>query len=268
MDLLKILRSFEEFLFEAVSWLVFYPLTLWRIVRGPLAAMDYSDREQSDDEAHRYDDALSPPLFLLATIVLTNLLATALHVPPPPEASELSKAVYASQQNLILFRSLAFSLVPLVAAVTLLRHEKKRISRETLRALLCAMLPRRRLRRLRLGGRGHLPAARTAQRRRCGDHDRRRWLVPVRPGALVRQATERLNGQGRRHSGLGRRAGGDLSVRGPDPGRLDLRPQPGSIERTSPEAETVQRERYDPVAIVSSKSPRPRSRTPMGTLEP
>ena len=48
MDLLKILRSFEEFLFEAVSWLVFYPLTLWRILRGPLAAMDYSDREQSD----------------------------------------------------------------------------------------------------------------------------------------------------------------------------------------------------------------------------
>ena len=134
MDLLKILRSFEEFLFEAVSWLVFYPLTLWRILRGPLAAMDYSDREQSDSEERRYDDALSPPLFLLATIVLTNLLSMALHVPPPPEATDLSRVVYASQQNLVLFRSLAFSLIPLVAAVTLLRHEKKRISRETLRA--------------------------------------------------------------------------------------------------------------------------------------
>ena len=134
MDLMKILRSFEEFIFEAITWLVFYPLTLWRILRDPLAMMDYSDREQADAEERRYDDTLSPPLFLLATIVLTNLLATALHVPPPPEASELSKAVYASQQNLILFRSLAFSLVPLVAAVTLLRHEKKRISRETLRA--------------------------------------------------------------------------------------------------------------------------------------
>lgn len=134
MDLLKILRSFEEFLFEAVSWLVFYPLTLWRIVRGPLAAMDYSDREQSDNEEHRYDDALSPPLFLLATIVLANLLAMALHIPPPPESSELTKTLFASQQNLILFRSLTFSLIPLVAAVTLLRHEKKRISRETLRA--------------------------------------------------------------------------------------------------------------------------------------
>lgn len=133
MDLLKILRSFEEFLFEAVSWLVFYPLTLWRIVRGPLAAMDYSDREQTDDETHRYDDALSPPLFLLATIVLTNLISMALHVPPPQETSALTKVVYASQQNLILFRSLTFSLIPLVAAVTLLRHQKRRISRETLR---------------------------------------------------------------------------------------------------------------------------------------
>ena len=133
MDLLKILRSFEEFLFEAVSWLVFYPLTLWRILRGPLAAMDYSDREQSDSEEHRYDDALSPPLFLLATIVLANLISLALHVPPPPEVSTVTRTLLASQQNLILFRSLAFSLIPLVAAVTLLRHEKKRISRETLR---------------------------------------------------------------------------------------------------------------------------------------
>ena len=133
MDLLKILRSFEDFLFEAVSWLVFYPLTLWRILRGPLAAMDYSDREQSDSEEHRYDDALSPPLFLLATVVLANLIGMALHVPPPPEVSTVTRTLFASQQNLILFRSLAFSLIPLVAAVTLLRHEKKRISRETLR---------------------------------------------------------------------------------------------------------------------------------------
>ena len=122
MDFMRLLKSLEELLYELVSWLVFYPLTLWRILRGPLAAMDYSDREQSDSEERRYDDALSPPLFLLATIVLTNLLSMALHVPPPPEATDLSRMVYASQQNLVLFRSLAFSLIPLVAAVTLLRH--------------------------------------------------------------------------------------------------------------------------------------------------
>lgn len=59
MELLKILRSFEEFLFEAISWLIFYPLTLWRVLRDPLAAMEYSDREQADAEERRYDDALS-----------------------------------------------------------------------------------------------------------------------------------------------------------------------------------------------------------------
>ncbi|MCV0414867.1 MAG: hypothetical protein K5831_08285 [Brevundimonas sp.] len=134
MDLLKILRSFEEFIFEATSWLIFYPMTLWRVVRDPLAAMEYSDREQGDPEERRYDDALSPPLFLLATLVLVNLVAVAAHVPPPPEASEAMKAVAASPQNLILFRSLAFSLIPLVAAASLLHRQGRRISRETLRA--------------------------------------------------------------------------------------------------------------------------------------
>ncbi|UQV19301.1 hypothetical protein MU852_05735 [Brevundimonas albigilva] len=134
MDLLKILRSFEEFIFEATSWLIFYPMTLWRVVRDPLAAMEYSDREQGDPEERRYDDALSPPLFLLATLVLVNLVALAAHVPPPPEASEAMKAVAASPQNLILFRSLAFSLIPLVAAASLLHRQGRRISRETLRA--------------------------------------------------------------------------------------------------------------------------------------
>lgn len=133
MDLMKILRSFEEFIFEAITWLVFYPLTLWRILRNPLATMDYSDREQADAEERRYDDTLSPPLFLLATIVLANLVSVAFHVPPPPEASPLMHAIFGSQQNLVLFRSLAFSLIPLVAATTLLRHQGRRLSRETLR---------------------------------------------------------------------------------------------------------------------------------------
>ncbi|WP_300579111.1 hypothetical protein [Phenylobacterium sp.] len=73
MDFLKILRSFEDFVFEAVSWLIFYPLTLWRIVRHPLRTMDYSDAEQSQEGEARYDDAISPPLVLLATLVLANI---------------------------------------------------------------------------------------------------------------------------------------------------------------------------------------------------
>lgn len=132
MDFMKILRSFEDFIFEATSWLVFYPLTMWRIIRRPLATMDYSDREQSGPEERRYDDALSPPLLLLITIVLTNVIAMAAHVPRPEGASEMSRTILDSQENLALFRSLMFSLIPLVAATSLLHRQGKQISRQAL----------------------------------------------------------------------------------------------------------------------------------------
>ena len=36
MDFVKILRAFEEFLYEVLTWLLFYPRTLWRVTRRPL----------------------------------------------------------------------------------------------------------------------------------------------------------------------------------------------------------------------------------------
>ncbi|NBW07759.1 MAG: hypothetical protein EBR82_07010 [Caulobacteraceae bacterium] len=134
MDFMKILRSFEEFVFEAASWLIFYPLTMWRIIRRPLATMDYSDREQGEAEDRRYNDTLSPPLVLLATIVLWNLIAFAAHVPELEATSTVTKTLAASQQNLILFRSLMFSLIPLISAASLVHRQGKQLSRETLRA--------------------------------------------------------------------------------------------------------------------------------------
>lgn len=131
---MKILRSFEEFLFEATSWLAFYPLTLWRVVTRPLTWMDYSDAEQSDEGEGRYDRALSPPLLLLITVVLLNLIGTATHSAPPAEASLLLHAVNRTPENQALFRALIFSLLPLLAAVIMLRGQQRPLSRETLRA--------------------------------------------------------------------------------------------------------------------------------------
>lgn len=134
MDFLKILRSFEEFVFEATTWLLLYPRTLWRIVARPLSTMGYSDAEQAKDTEHRYDDALSPPILLLISVVLASLVGAALHVPQPPTSGPIAQAVYGSQQNLILFRCLLFSLVPLVAAADLVRRQGAHLARETLRA--------------------------------------------------------------------------------------------------------------------------------------
>jgi len=130
---MKLLRSFEEFVFEAVSWLVFYPLTVWRIVTRPLTTLAYSDAEQLDPEDRRYDDALSPPLLLLVTVVLMNAVGTMLHVSDVQATSKTTAVLFASPQNLALFRAIAFSLLPLVAAATFLRRTKTRLSRQTLR---------------------------------------------------------------------------------------------------------------------------------------
>lgn len=133
MDLLKILRSFEELLFEAMTWLYFYPRTMARIVTRPLSAMAYSDREESQPEDQRYDDALNPPVLLIITLVIANIIGWAAHVPQPADAAPLARMIYSSQQNLLMFRCLLFGLTPLVVTLTLLRKEGVAVSRKTLR---------------------------------------------------------------------------------------------------------------------------------------
>ncbi len=134
MDLMKLLRSFEEFIFEAITWLVFYPLTLWRIVTRPLTTMAYSDAEQERAEKERYADAVSPPLQLLITVIVVNAFAGTLQPGHELAAAQVGRTLLASAQNLAIFRALVFSLIPLVAATTLLRHRRAPISRETLRS--------------------------------------------------------------------------------------------------------------------------------------
>jgi hypothetical protein len=133
MDLLKILRSFEEFLFEVMTWLYFYPRTLWRIVSRPMATMAYADAEGAEPEDNRFDDSLSPPVLLLISLVLANAVGWAAHIPKPAAASRIVEGLFNSPQNLLLFRCLIFSLIPLLAALSLLRRQGVSVSRNSLR---------------------------------------------------------------------------------------------------------------------------------------
>jgi hypothetical protein len=45
MDFMRILQSLEEFLYEVMSWLVFYPRALWRTLRHPVAVAIYTQRQ-------------------------------------------------------------------------------------------------------------------------------------------------------------------------------------------------------------------------------
>ena len=134
MDFLKILRSIEELLYEVISWLVFYPKTLWMTLSGPLRAMAYSDREQRDKPEQQYLETLSPPMFLVLSILIAWGIERAAHLSLPASHTDLGQMIQASSQNLLIFRALAYSIFPLMFAVAGLRLDGEQLTRESLRA--------------------------------------------------------------------------------------------------------------------------------------
>ena len=129
MDFMKLLKSLEELLYELASWIIFYPLTLWRSVVTPLAMMKYADTELADREEDQYDDALSPPLFMLITLLIAQGVSFAI----PSGIDTTEPGALSSGSNLLIARGVLFSMFPLVMAVTLLRRKSVRLTRTALR---------------------------------------------------------------------------------------------------------------------------------------
>jgi hypothetical protein len=132
MDFVKLLRSFEEFLYEVMAWLLFYPRTLWRVIRQPLAMMRYSDQEQHDKEERQYDDAISPPLFMMISIVIAHLLEMAVH--HNGTLRDGIRGIFQTDQTFFLLRCVVYSLYPLIFAGALVRRRGVVLDRDSLRA--------------------------------------------------------------------------------------------------------------------------------------
>ena len=64
MDFMKWLNSLDELLYEVMSWLLFFPVTLWRASVQPLRTMGYVEQQVSVPAEEQYAAVLSPPLFL------------------------------------------------------------------------------------------------------------------------------------------------------------------------------------------------------------
>jgi hypothetical protein len=136
MNVLTILRSVEELLYEVMSWLLFYPRTLMMTLRHPLRTMRYSDSEQRDKPEKQYLETLSPPLFLVLSILLAHALELVFGVglAVGNESSPVSRLITSNDQTLLAFRALMFSLHPLVFAWAWLKLSGHKIDRESLRA--------------------------------------------------------------------------------------------------------------------------------------
>ena len=134
MNVLTILRSVEELLYEVISWLLFYPLTLWKTLCRPLTTMEYSDREQRDKPEKQYLETLSPPLFLVLSILLAHAVEIGVGLGDREASSVLGRFLLQNEQTLLGFRALIFSLPGLIFAWLALKLNRKRVDRESLRA--------------------------------------------------------------------------------------------------------------------------------------
>jgi len=134
MDFLKLIQSLDELLYEVMSWLVFYPITLWRALTRPLKMMDYSEAELTDPAESQYSDTMSPPLFLMLTLALTH--AAELSIVGQSE-TVLQKTglggLVNDDSSLIVMRVAFFSIFPLVMAARLVRARAVRLDRGPLK---------------------------------------------------------------------------------------------------------------------------------------
>ena len=134
MHFMGLLKSLDELLYEVMSWLIFYPITLWRALTRPLAMMDYSDRELGQSDEQQYADTLPPPLFLLVSLLLAHALELLVVGDSPLITSERRLAALVDDDTtLLIMRLVVFSVFPLVFAAQMVRARHRGLTRETLR---------------------------------------------------------------------------------------------------------------------------------------
>lgn len=128
------LKSLDDLLYEVMSWLVFWPLTLWRAVRHPLVMMRYADSELNDAPEEQYQAALSPPLFLLLSLIVAHAIEVALVGDSQLVHDKAGLAGFISDDtDLLALRMVMFATFPLVMALRALRSTGRSVTRETLR---------------------------------------------------------------------------------------------------------------------------------------
>jgi len=118
-------RAIGEILYEVMTGLLFYPRTLWRVLLWPTESWSPVRLERAEGDRTVVNgpppDLVSPPLFLLISIVLAHVLDLSL------------RGGAGEALGPLLFRALAFSLFPLVMAAGTLRRQGRPIDHATLR---------------------------------------------------------------------------------------------------------------------------------------
>lgn len=135
MDFFKLIERLDEILYRVASWLLFYPITVWRMIISPLKTMQSVVRELSQEEPKQFDDTIPPPLFLLLTIIIVHAIELGTTGESELVTSQrgLTRLI-TSDSSLIFFRIMMFSVLALAAALRLNRAKGLPLDSESLKA--------------------------------------------------------------------------------------------------------------------------------------
>ena len=118
MDFYKLIKSLDALVFEVLSWLYFYPRTLFRVIFSPFALMTDTRRLMKDDEDPAWGDRIGPPLFLALTLALIHFIEEAMGIEAADEfANPAIRELMSDDTNLLAMRVVLFGALPLLAAV-------------------------------------------------------------------------------------------------------------------------------------------------------
>lgn len=131
---MKWINSLDELLYEVTSWLLFFPLTLWRSVIRPIDTMDYAERQLALPESEQYRAALSPPLFLALALLIAHGVLLGLGQADEIIANRHGMAMLINDDaSALVLRLIVFAAFPIFAAALLVRKTGMPIDRVTLR---------------------------------------------------------------------------------------------------------------------------------------
>lgn len=135
MHFLNFLNSLDELLYELMSWIVFFPVTLWRTIRRPLTTMTYAVEQLHLPDNRQFRATVSPPVMLILAVLVGQVTDMALHGTNPLVTSQKGLASLVDDNTtLLILRILLFGLFPLILATRHVRRSEFDLDRDTLKA--------------------------------------------------------------------------------------------------------------------------------------
>lgn len=134
MDFSNVIKQIEQFIFELLMWVIFYPYTLLRIMFRPIKTLNYVAREIRVDPDIAFGNAIRPPLFLCFCIAIGSVISPL----GAEQAAELAQTdvgawITKSWVNLLALRTLGFAIFALAGALVYDWVTPGAVTRETLK---------------------------------------------------------------------------------------------------------------------------------------